>query len=113
MNTVKVSVFRNETDRLFRLANVHYHSCVGVREVQSWQDTASRVLVEAAQLACKRASVYDLQQWAEAVKVLKGSLEASVERLAGLRAEGSSQAKRPTLRIVSPCESYSQSDRIH
>lgn len=113
MNTVKVSVFRNETDRLFRLANVHYHSCVGVREVQSWQDTASRVLVEAAQLSCKRASVYDLEQWAEAVQVLKGSVEASVERLAGLKAEDSNKVKRPTLRIVSPCESYSQGDRTH
>lgn len=113
MNTVKVAVFRNETDRLFRLANSHYHACVGVREVESWQAIATRVLVEIADLTCKRATSYDLEQWAEAVQSLKDSVAGSVERLARLQNDKASNAQRPGLRIVSQLESYSHSDRIH
>jgi hypothetical protein len=113
MNIVKVVVFRNETDRLFRLANNHYHACVGVREVESWQGIATRVLSETSDLVCKRASPYDQQQWAEAVQSLKDSVTASVERLARLKNDQATMSKRPNLRVISPCESYSHSDRIH
>nr|BCU00336.1 hypothetical protein [uncultured bacterium] len=113
MNTVKVAFFRNETDRLFRLANSHYHACVGAREIESWQGIATRALAETADLACKRASPYDQEQWAEAVRSLKDSVAASVERLARLQDDKSSTAQRSCLRIVSPCESYSHSDTIH
>lgn len=113
MSTVKVNVFRAETDRLFRLANSHYHACVGVSEVQSWQVIANRVLAETSQLTCKRASAYDLEQWANAIQALKDCVQASVERLAQLKAKDAPKYQRPNLRIVSPCESYSQGDRIH
>lgn len=113
MNTVKVAVLRTETDRLFRLANSHYHACVGVREVQGWQEVANRVLDESALLSCKRATVYDLDQWTSAVQALKDRLAASVERLAQLQAKDVKPSQRPILRVVSPCENYSQNDRIH
>ena len=113
MNTVKVAVLRTETDRLFRLANTHYHACVGVREVQNWQAVANRALDDTAQLACKRATAYDLDQWASAVQALKDRLAASVERVAQLQVKDVQSSKRPILRVVSACENYSQKDRIH
>lgn len=113
MNTVKVAVLRTETDRVFRLANSHYHACIGVREVQSWQEVANRALDESAQLSCKRATTYDLDQWADAVQALKDRLAASVERVAQLQAKDAKPSQRPVLWVVSPCENYSQNDRIH
>lgn len=113
MSIVKIAVFRAETDRLFRLANSHYHACVGVREVQSWQVTASRVLAESVELSCKRATAYDLDQWAKAVQALKDCLAASVERVAQLQAKDSKPSQRPILRVVSRSENYSGGDRIH
>lgn len=113
MSIVKIAVFRAETDRLFRLANAHYHACVGVREVQGWQVVASRVLDETAELSCKRATPYDLDQWARAVQALKDCLAASMERVTQLQAKDSQPSQRPILRIVSRSENYSGSDRIH
>lgn len=113
MNTVKVAVLRAETHRVFRLANSHYHACIGVREVQGWQEVANRVLDESALLSCKRATAYDLDQWTSAVQALKDRLAASVERLAQLQAKDAKPSQRPILRVVSPCENYSQNDRIH
>ncbi|MGC6373664.1 hypothetical protein [Pseudomonas sp. S2.OTC.A_B10] len=113
MNTVKVAAFRNETDRLFRLANSHYHACVGVREVKSWQGIAARALAETADLSCNRATAYDLVQWSDAVKSLKDSVAASVQRLERLQEEQTRKAQRPILRILSPSENYTQGDRIH
>ena len=113
MNTVKVAVLRTETDRLFRLANSHYHACVGVREVQSWQEVANRALNESALLSCKRATTYDLDQWASAIQALKERLAASAERLAQLQAKHVKPSQRPILRVVSLCEYYSFNDRIH
>ncbi|MBD8828984.1 hypothetical protein [Pseudomonas sp. CFBP 13602] len=110
MKTVKVAVLRNETDRLFRLANSHYHACVGVIEVQRWQAMAARVLDETAHLTCKRATAYDLAQWAEAVDVLKATLARSAERVQQIQTE---KPKPPVLRLVAACERYSHSDKIH
>lgn len=107
MNAVKVAVLRNETDRLFRLANSHYHACVGVREVQNWQGIAQRALGESEQLSCKRATEYDLAQWASAVEVLKGTLAASVERLATLAANQAKSPQRHALQIVNTSEKVS------
>lgn len=113
MNTVKVAAFRNETDRLFRLANADYCACVGVREVENWQKVASRALAESADLACNRATAYDHEQWASALKALKDTLEDSAARLERIKADTAAKAKRPTLRVLSPCEIYSHDDRTH
>jgi hypothetical protein len=107
MNNVKVAVLRNETDRLFRLANSHYHACVGVSEVKSWQELAKRVLDESAQVSCKRAGEYDLDQWAKAVQALADAAVASVERLHQLSIEQARPAQRPALHIVNSSENVS------
>jgi hypothetical protein len=54
-----------------------------------------------------------LDQWTSAVQALKDRLAASVERLAQLHAKDAKPSQRPILRVVSPCENYSQNDRIH
>jgi hypothetical protein len=107
MSAVKVAVLRGETDRLFRLANSHYHACVGVREVQNWQEIAKRVLEESAQISCKRAGQYDLEQWAKAVQTLADTITASVERLHRLSSEQTRLTQRPALQIVKPAENGS------
>jgi hypothetical protein len=75
MTTVKVSTFRDSTDRLFRVINVDYHACVGLGELRSWVGIAERFLAEVSNLECKRASAYDLEQH-------RRSLIATSERLA-------------------------------
>ena len=109
MNTVKVAVLRNETDRLFALANNHYHACVGVSEVESWIVSASRALKDCAQLVCKRATPYDLEQFASAQQALLDRLTESSGRLE----QPEVQSRRPRLSILSASEDYGRGDRIH
>ena len=109
MNTVKVAVLRNETDRLFALANNHYHACVGMSEVESWVESARRALKDCEQLACKRASAYDLEQFADAKLALSRRIAESASRLQ----QPEPQPRRPRLSILSPSEDYGRSDRIH
>ena len=82
--TVKVAKYRDETDHLFRLANVDYHACVGVREVECWKETAARVLAQTEGLQCLRASAYDREQFAKAVEAVKSQLIAANTRIAQL-----------------------------
>lgn len=110
MYIVKIAVLRNETDRLFRLANTHYHACVGVIEVQIWQTVARRALADTEPLTCKRATPYDLQQWAEAVNGLTATLAASADRIERIKSQKPSPR---ALRLVEACELYSQNDRMH
>lgn len=98
MNTVKVAVLRNETDRLFRLANVHYHACVGIAEVEGWKTSATRALGESSQLVCKRASAYDQEQYAQAIAALTQRVADAAVRIAQLQREALQD--RPSLRIV-------------
>lgn len=84
--TVKVAVFRNETDRVFRAANVHYHACVNAFELENWQGIARRALESVQGLTCARASAYDLEQFNQAVAALQSRLAASVERVETLKA---------------------------
>jgi hypothetical protein len=81
IKTVKVAELRSTYDRLFRQANVHYHSCVGASEVRNWQTVAKRVLEEALSLKCNRASEYDNDQMAQAIAALTERLEGSGARI--------------------------------
>lgn len=79
-NTVKVAAFRNAYDHLYRQANVHYHSCVGAREIRSWIEISKRLLAEYSEIQCSRASVYDKEQMERATTNLQATLERAEER---------------------------------
>jgi hypothetical protein len=83
--TVKVARYRDETDHLFRLANVDYQACVGVREVERWKETAARLLAATEGLQCLRATPDDREQFAKALSVVKAQLIAADERIAQLQ----------------------------
>lgn len=83
--TVKVAKFRNEADHLFRLANVDYHACVNAREVECWKEIATRVLKEAENLVCARATDYDRQQFTKAVAAVNAQLIAADDRIVQLQ----------------------------
>jgi hypothetical protein len=91
--TVKVAAFRDETEHLFRVANVDYHACVGVREVESWKATAARVLADAEGIDCRRANAYDREQFANAITALKARLVEADARIAQLQAPREAAAK--------------------
>jgi hypothetical protein len=84
--TVKIAAYRDETQHLFRVANVDYHACVGVREVENWKATAARVLAEADGLLCRRANAYDREQFAKAVAAVRARLLEADTRIAQLQA---------------------------
>jgi len=84
--TVKVAAFRDETDHLFRIANVDYQACVGVREVENWKTTAARVLAEAEGLQCSRANAYDRERFVKAIAAVKARLVEADARIAQLQA---------------------------
>jgi len=90
--TVKVAEFRDETDHLFRLANVDYHACVSVREVENWRATAAGVLAKAEGLECRRANAYDREQFAKAIKAVKDQLVKAEARIALLQCSAKSPA---------------------
>ena len=72
--------FRAKADHLFRLANVDYHACVGVHELDNWRAGAGRVLAEAEHCECKRTTSYDLEQFRKAVEAVKERITQAVER---------------------------------
>ncbi|QOR45274.1 hypothetical protein [Trueperella pecoris] len=83
---VNVAEFRQETDRLFRVANVDYHACVNAQEVRNWLVVAGRALEECAALQTKRAKAYDLDQFKDAVRALECRVSQSGERIRYLEA---------------------------
>jgi hypothetical protein len=87
IKAIKVAAYRAETDHLFRVANVDYHACVGVGEVENWQRIACCVLAGVEGIECKRASAYDVEQFAQAVAAVKSRLDDSVQRIAAIKAE--------------------------
>ena len=90
---VKVAEYRSATDRLFRIVNVDYHACVGVIEVQNWQEIAQRVLTEVEPLECKRATAYDHEQFSSAVQSARAQILRSQTRLEELRS-GAANGKK-------------------
>ncbi len=84
---IKVAAYRAEADHLFRVANVDYHACVGVNEIENWQRIAGRVLAGVEGVECKRASAYDVEQFTQAVAAVKGRLIDSAQRIAAINAE--------------------------
>ncbi len=72
---VKVAIFRDSTDHIFRLINVDYHACVGTAELRTWVGITERVLSELSVQECRRANADDLAS-------RQRSLFAARERLA-------------------------------
>jgi hypothetical protein len=85
MTTVKVSTFRDSTDRLFRVINVDYHACVGLGELRSWVGIAERFLVEVSNLECKRANEYDRSQHDRSIEAARERLTVARKRIAELQ----------------------------
>lgn len=82
---LKVAAFRAESDHLFRIANVDYHACVGIGELEGWQKIANRVLASVEGLVCKRATPADLERFAQATESLKNQLAASIARIESIK----------------------------
>jgi hypothetical protein len=85
MTTVKVSTFRDSTDRLFRVINVDYHACVGLGELRSWVGIAERFLAEVSSLECKRANEYDRSQHFRSMEAARERLRVARKRIAELQ----------------------------
>lgn len=85
MTTVKVSTFRDSTDRLFRVINVDYHACVGLGELRSWVGIAERFLAEVSNLECKRANEYDRSQHDRSIAAARERLTVARNRIAELQ----------------------------
>jgi hypothetical protein len=85
MTTVKVSTFRDSTDRLFRVVNVDYHACVGLGELRNWVGIAERFLAEVSNLECKRANEYDRSQHDRSIEVARERLTVARNRIAELQ----------------------------
>jgi hypothetical protein len=85
MTTVKVSTFRDSTDRLFRVINVDYHACVGLGELRSWVGIAERFLAEVSNLECKRANEYDRSQHDRSIEAARERLRVARKHIAELQ----------------------------
>ena len=101
-NTVKVAIFRNETDRLSRLVNCDYHACVGAGEVKNWKRITSRVLAEVEAIACNRATAYDLERFDRAIADAKSRLIQADERIAVLEEQSPRRQVRPVVKLPLP-----------
>lgn len=97
--TVRVAVFRQETDRLFGLVNRDYHACKGLIEVENWKRITTRVLGEVEGVICLRASPYDLEQHAKAVEAAKSRLEQVAQRIIDLQDANGRRAGKPAVRL--------------
>mgnify|MGYP000657488434 FL=1 len=76
MQKVKVSEYRRLSDRLFDLANKHYHACVGAKELESWQVSALSAFAEGTITQCARANAIDRQQFSDALKALSDRIDS-------------------------------------
>jgi hypothetical protein len=74
MNIVKVAEFRDDTDYLFRIANVDYHACCGISEVNNWKQIAERAISSIETTECKRANAYDKEQRENSLRAIKRRL---------------------------------------
>ncbi|PVZ80631.1 hypothetical protein C9426_32635 [Serratia sp. S1B] len=72
---VPVAEYRNATDSLFNLANVHFCSCASDSERRSWRSGAQRRLAELENLACKRANEHDRYCFNQACQRLRERIE--------------------------------------
>jgi hypothetical protein len=95
MTTVKVADFRNSTDHLFRVVNVDYHACVGLRELRGWIIIAERVLAEVESLECNRASEYDHEQHGRSIEAARERLTTANERIAAMESTAREFESRP------------------
>lgn len=95
--TVKVAVFRQAYDHLFRIANVDYHACVGAGEVENWKRSAARMLSEYELYHCGRAQAYDLEQFAKAVEAVRVCLVSADDRIKKYAAESSERRSAPNV----------------
>jgi len=101
-NTVKVAVFRNETDRLSRRVNCDYHACVGVGEVKNWKRITCRVLAEVEVITCKRATAYDLERFDRAIADAKIRIIQADERIAALEVKDQRVPARAAVKLPLP-----------
>lgn len=105
--TVKVAEMRNAYDHIFRQANVNYHSCVGASEILNWKARSERILADNISTKCNRATEYDHQQMAGAIKALTGALSDADSRLTDLekrnpqiKAEANARRSAPMLKLI-------------
>ena len=67
---MKVAEYRCEIDAAFRIAHVHYQSCVNVKELKNWLDVAEIKLFNLSSISCKRAKPDDIYQYQNAIDSL-------------------------------------------
>jgi hypothetical protein len=77
VNTVNVAEFRQQIEHLERLVNCDWHACANDAERADWAFRARKVGSELIHMACKRATVADMDR-------RERVLDKSTQRLATL-----------------------------
>lgn len=75
MPQVNVATYRQDTDHLYRIANVDWHACVNATEREHWAFTATRALERTNANECMRAKHADGFQRDKARQALQKRLE--------------------------------------
>ncbi|MRK19108.1 hypothetical protein FUT48_00270 [Pseudomonas sp. JG-B] len=107
---VPLREFRQETDRLLRQCNVHYHACVGSHELENWARVTVRIVNEVSPLDCSRAKPEDRDWHRKALEAAADTLERALVRIKELQQQEEQDAQdaelftignpRPVLRLV-------------
>ncbi|CAI1831948.1 Protein of uncharacterised function (DUF3085) [Serratia marcescens] len=67
---VPVAEYRQVTNRMQRLARVHYQACVGKAELRRWRESAIDLLGIASHIDCKRATPGDREEYQQQYQCL-------------------------------------------
>ena len=71
---VKVAVFRQKIDHLYKVFNVDRHACQGKKEIAYWSDIAKRNLAELKQMKCNRANEEDNRRYHDVIEKVTNHL---------------------------------------
>ncbi len=103
-NTVKVGVFRQRYEHLYRRVQ-NCHACCYADEVRTWKRVTQALLDEVSALKCGRASPEDLEAHRRAVAVITERLAAADQRIEAYEMKKAPKAAvqeptRPALRLI-------------
>lgn len=91
---MKVANFRNNIHFAFEHCTKHYHSCVGIREIENWLVIAHSKFETIDKMECRTAKAKDLDDLEEAKDYLIKHILKAKSRIELLKEEDQAQETR-------------------